>query len=165
MIRESWRFTRRAVLRAALGLAMAGGAALLAGDAFAKQPAVYTGRFGNLAIGGYDPVAYFKEGKPVEGSRQFTSDWNGATWRFASQDNLNAFKADPQRYAPQYGGYCAWAVGARNQLAAGDPQYWRIVDGKLFLNYDKSVQEKWEKDVPGFIKAANTNWPGVLDRN
>jgi YHS domain-containing protein len=135
---------------------------LAAVPASAREAEVYTGTFSSLAVGGYDTVAYFKAGKPVQGTAQFTTEYKGATWRFASADNLAAFKANPTAFAPQYGGYCAWAV-SQNYTASGDPNYWKIVNGKLYLNYDKSVQATWEKDIPGFIAKADKNWPGVLN--
>ena len=138
------------------------GSLLSTAPAFAKSADIYTGYFSSLAVGGYDPVAYFKVGKPVEGKAQFTTEYKGATWRFSSEENLNAFKADPAAYAPQYGGYCAWAV-SQGYTASGDPNVWAIVNNKLYLNYDKSVQAKWEKDIPGFIAKADKNWPGVLN--
>ncbi len=113
------------------------------------------------AIEGVDPVAYFAEGRPVKGDRAFEHAWMGATWRFASQANRDAFAADPARFAPQYGGYCAWAV-SQGYTATIDPEAWRIVDGKLYLNYSKGVQAKWVKDIPGNIQKANANWPGIL---
>ena len=130
--------------------------------ALARSAEVYTGTFSSLALGGYDAVAYFKAGKPVEGADAFASDYKGATWRFASKENLDAFKANPAAYAPQYGGYCVWAV-AQGSTASGDPLVWKIVNGKLYVNYDRSVQAKWEKDIPGNIAKADKNWPGVLN--
>lgn len=138
------------------------GSLLSTTPAFAKSAEIYTGYFSSLAVGGYDPVAYFKAGKPVEGKAQFATEYKGTTWRFSSQENLDAFKADPTAYAPQYGGYCAWAV-SQGYTASGDPNVWTIVNNKLYLNYDKSVQAKWEKDIPGFIAKADKNWPGVLN--
>ena len=134
---------------------------LTAAPAVAKDP-VYTGIFSNLAVSGYDPVAYFVEGRPVEGRKAFEFEWNGATWRFADADNLAAFKADPEKFAPQYGGYCAWAV-SQGGIASTEPELWRIVDGKLYLNYSKSVQRTWIQDIPGNIVKADKNWPGVLE--
>ena len=128
--------------------------------ALAKDP-VYTSTFSGLAVSGYDPVAYFTAGKPVEGSSDFETEWNGATWRFSSAENLAAFEADPKVYAPQYGGYCAWAV-SQGYTASTVPEAWRIVDGKLYLNYSLSVQSRWEGDIPGNIANADANWPGVL---
>ena len=124
---------RSAVLGLSGLLALAGSLALPPAPALAGPAPVYTGRFSDVALGGFDPVAYFTDGKPVEGSRQFAFTWKGATWRFAPQANLEAFSADPERYAPQYGGYCAWAA-ARNYLAPGDPRHWRILGGRLYLN-------------------------------
>lgn len=143
-------------------LAALGASLLAAVPASAREAEVYTGTFSSLAVGGYDTVAYFKAGKPVKGTAQFETVYKGATWRFASAENLAAFKANPTAYAPQYGGYCAWAV-SQNYTASGDPNYWKIVSGKLYLNYDKSVQATWEKDIPGFIAKADKNWPAVLN--
>lgn len=136
---------------------------LLAAPAVARaeQAPVYTGRFSSLAVGGYDPVAYFDQGQPVEGKRRYSYDWQGATWRFASQEHLERFKAESERYAPRYGGYCAWAV-SQGTTASADPRVWRIVDGKLYLNYSADVQKTWEQDIPGNIAKADANWPGVL---
>ena len=129
----------------------------------ASDPIHTSGIFSSLAVGGYDPVAYFTEGRPVEGSREYEVEWNGATWSFASAANREAFLADPERYAQQYGGYCAWAV-AENKLAPGNPEYWKIVDGKLYLNYGTNVQKTLETDIPGFIQKAEANWPEILER-
>lgn len=121
---------------------------------------VYTDRFSNLAVGGFDSVSFFI-GEPVRGSRDFETSWNGANWRFASAENLAKFEADPTAFAPQYGGYCAWAV-AQGYLAKGDPRFARIVDGKLYLNFNAKVQRDWSQDIPGFIARADANWPGIL---
>jgi YHS domain-containing protein len=131
-------------------------------NAHARSSEIYTGLFSSLAVGGYDTVAYFKAGKPVLGKEEFSTQYKGATWRFSTKENLDAFKAQPAAYAPQYGGYCSWAI-AQNYTASGDPLVWKIVNGRLYLNYDQSVQAKWEKDIPGFIASANKNWPGALD--
>lgn len=133
---------------------------LLSAPVAAKDP-VYTGTLSNLAVSGYDPVAYFTEGKPVEGSAAFEHKWKGATWRFANAKNLEAFKTDPAAYAPQYGGYCAWAV-SQGYTASADPSAWRIVGKKLYLNYNREVQQNWEKDAAGNIVKADGNWPKVL---
>lgn len=118
---------------------------------------VWTGILGNQpAIGGYDSVSYFS-GKPMPGSDRFTTQYKGATFKFATAANLAAFKADPDRYAPQYGGHCAWAA-AGNYRFAGDSAVWKIVDGKLYLNYNSSVQAKWEKDIPALIRKGDINW-------
>lgn len=123
--------------------------------------AIYTNWRGK-AIAGYDPVAYFMAGKPVEGDGDFTAKWNGATWYFASAENRGKFTAQPEKYAPQYGGYCAYAV-ANNSTAKIDPEAWKIVDGKLYLNYSKDIQKTWEADQAAFIVKADKNWPGVLN--
>jgi YHS domain-containing protein len=130
--------------------------------AAAKDP-ISTGFLSSLAVSGYDPVAYFTAGKPVEGRGNHEYEWNGATWRFSSAENLSSFKSDPEAYAPQYGGYCAWAV-SQGYTASSDPQAWRIVDGKLYLNYSKGVQKTWAQDVPGNIAKGDANWPKVLDK-
>jgi YHS domain-containing protein len=116
--------------------------------------------FTGLAIGGYDPVAYFTHGKPVKGQREFSSSFEGATYRFASAAHRELFLKDPKKYVPQYGAFCAWAV-SRGYTADTDPEAWRIVSGKLYLNYNVSVQKQWEQDIPGNIGKADTNWPGL----
>lgn len=148
-------------LLAALAFALAPLA--FAAPAFADQPPVHTGLLSRVAVGGYDPVAYFTDGRPVRGSAQHRIMHRGYEYRFASAEHLAAFRADPERYLPQYGGYCAWAV-AQGYTAAGNPQNWRIVDGKLYLNYNHEIQQRWERDIPGFIRSANANWPSVLAR-
>ena len=140
--------------------AMVLAAAFCASPALAASDPVFT-RWGN-AIRGYDPVAYFTQGKPVKGSADFEADWNGATWRFATAENRDLFVGDPTAYAPQYGGYCAWAV-ANNYTASTQPEAWTIHDGKLYLNYNLSVRSQWEQDIPGNVAKGNVNWPGVLD--
>jgi YHS domain-containing protein len=116
--------------------------------------------FTGTAIEGYDPVAYFTEGRPVEGESGFAHDWMDATWYFATAENRDQFAADPDRYAPQYGGYCAWAV-AHGYTAKIDPEAWKIVDGKLYLNYSKDVQAQWAEDIPGNIAKGDANWPKI----
>lgn len=130
--------------------------------AHAEQPPVYTSFLSSLAVNGYDPVAYFTDGKPVEGASRFESFYKGATWRFASAEHKAAFDADPDKYAPRYGGYCAWAV-SQGYTAKGDPAHWKIVDGKLYLNYNAEVQAKWSTDIPGNIKAADGHWPRIVE--
>ena len=119
---------------------------------------------GKLAVKGYDVVAYFDDGKPVEGSAAHEVQWNGATWRFASAATKAKFVAAPETYAPQYGGYCAWAV-SRNYTADADPHAWKIVDGKLYLNYNAKVQSGWSEDVPGNITKADAHWPKLLEKS
>ncbi len=126
-----------------------------------KKPSWLGGSF-DYALDGYDTVAYFTEGKPVEGKESISTEYKGATWLFASEDNKAMFLADPEKYAPAYGGHCAWAAGVR-KVAPGSPKVWKIVDGRLYLNYDESIQEKWEKDIPGFIEVADEYWPNRED--
>ena len=146
-----------------LSTAFAGILALLtiAGAAHAVDP-VNSSFFGGVAIKGYDPVAYFAEGHPAEGSDDYEVEWRDATWRFANAENRDAFEADPEKYAPQYGGYCAYAV-SQGYTAKGEPKVWKIVNGKLYLNFSKGVQKTWQRDIPGHIKSANANWPSVLN--
>ncbi len=117
---------------------------------------------GGLAIAGYDPVAYFTQSAAVEGNPEFSHEWSGATWRFATAEHLNAFQAAPERYAPQFGGYCAYAV-ANGYTAKTDPQAWHIEDGKLYLNFNGDVREQWHTQRSQFIAAGQANWPAVLE--
>lgn len=114
-----------------------------------------------IAIRGADPVAYFTAGEYTPGAAEFTHDWEGATWQFASAENRDLFAANPEDYAPQYGGFCAYAV-SQGGTAPIEPTSWKIVDGKLYLNYNAKIQKRWSKDIPGFIAKADQNWPGVL---
>jgi YHS domain-containing protein len=133
---------------------------VVSGAAWSKDP-VNTTLFGNKAIHGYDPVAYFADGKPVAGREDLEFEWMGAKWRFATAEHREAFKKTPEKYAPQYGGYCAYAV-SQGRLVDIDPNAWSIVDGKLYLNYDLNIQKKWQLDVRGYVMKADKNWPGVL---
>lgn len=116
---------------------------------------------GGVAISGADPVAYFTEEAYVPGSADYTYDWNGTTWQFASEENRDLFAAAPEQYAPEYGGFCAWAVAAKETLVPTDPNAWSVVDGKLYLNANQRVQNTWEEDIAGFIARANSIWPGL----
>jgi hypothetical protein len=113
-----------------------------------------------VALRGYDAVAYFVQGQPGKGSKGFTYEWNGAVWHFQSEQSRAQFQSNPVKYAPQYGGYCAWAV-SNNYTADADPEAWKIVDGKLYLNYSKSVQKKWEPEAEERIQNADRNWPAL----
>ncbi len=139
-------------------------------QAQAAEPPINTLRNSSLfatrtdtAISGYDTVAYFTEGKPVKGQDRFVTDWMGAKWKFASQDHLERFKAEPARYAPQYGGYCAYGV-AQGYLVKVDPEQWTIREGKLYLNYDAGVQGRWVQDPAGYIKDADAKFPVLLSK-
>jgi len=153
-------FSRRFLLAAALAApvaALAGHYAIA--PATAAKPEVFAP--GGKAIRGYDPVAYFTEGKPVAGKPEFTHKWKGATWYFASAANRDRFRQDPERWAPQYGGYCAYGV-AQGYAVKIEVDQWSVVGGKLYLNYNRSVQRTWKQDIPGYIRKADGNWPGVL---
>jgi len=110
-----------------------------------------------LAIGGYDPVAYFTEERPVWGRSDLTHDWQGVTWQFASKKHRDLFIENPEKYAPQYGGYCAYAA-AKGSLAPTDARAWKIVNDKLYLNYSPAVQARWKQNMFGYISRADSNW-------
>jgi YHS domain-containing protein len=130
-------------------------------SAHAAQPKVFQSSSG-IAINGYDTVAYHTKGMPVEGLEQFKTNWNGATWLFSNAENLASFKSNPAKFAPQYGGYCAYAV-SYGSTATTEPEAWSIKEGKLYLNYSLSIRKRWEGDAKGYISKANKNWPGVLN--
>jgi YHS domain-containing protein len=142
-------------------LALAASSAVMAAPPInTLKPSLFGGRT-DTAILGYDTVAYFTDGKPVKGLDALVTEWKGAKWKFASQEHLDLFKANPDKYAPQYGGYCAYGVAVDN-LVKIEPDKFRIVDGKLYLNYDAEVQEKWLKDIPGYIRQADAKFPSLL---
>ena len=116
-----------------------------------------------VGAGGYDVVAYHSEGMPVRGNGNHVVVHQGATYLFANDDNREAFAANPERYAPAYGGYCAYGVAVGKKFV-GDPEVWKIVDGKLYLNLDEKIQRTWEKDVPGNIAKAEKQWPQIEDK-
>ena len=130
-------------------LLTAGVLTTLSSTANAAEAPIYTGLFSKVAVSGYD--------------RKFTTVYQGVEWRFSSAENLALFIANPEHYAPQYGGYCAWAV-SQDSTASSDPQRWKIVNDKLYLNYDEDVQKKWEANAPALIKAADQHWPKVLEK-
>ena len=114
-----------------------------------------------LALRGYDAVAYFREGEATEGRAEFAHEWNGARWLFKSAENRDAFARAPEEFAPQFGGYCSYAV-SRGYTADADPRAWKVVNGKLYLNYNLEVRGLWEKDVPGNVRKGDENWPQFL---
>ena len=124
------------------------GTAALPGRARAAKARVFTGSISGVAINGYDPVAYFTAGKPVAGSADFTTEWNGAVWRFSTPANRASFVNNPEKFAPKYGGYCAYAVSS-GYTASTVPEAWTIVDDRLYLNYSVSVRARWRKDTKG----------------
>ncbi|MCC5810282.1 MAG: hypothetical protein JJU06_07905 [Ectothiorhodospiraceae bacterium] len=144
----------RYLASALLALCLAGpGSALAEPGFFSKQ---------GFAIGGTDPVAYFTAGRPMQGSPDYAVEWQDATWLFASAEHRDLFREAPEAYAPQYGGWCAWAV-AQGYTAPTTPEAWKIVDGRLYLNYSQGVQRRWERDIPGFIETADANWPELME--
>lgn len=114
-----------------------------------------------IAIRGYDTVAYFTQGAPAMGLETLSTEWEGATWQFSTQEHLDLFVAEPAKYAPQYGGYCAYGV-AKDGLVKIEPENWSIIDDKLYLNYDTKVQRLWEKDIAGFISTADEKFEALL---
>jgi YHS domain-containing protein len=143
------RLRRRAVLVLLAALAMA------ASPALAEK--VNVDRDG-IAIHGYDPVAYFTEGRPVEGRAEVTAEHGGAIYRFASAEHRDMFRADSERFAPRYGGFCAYGV-AQGYTPDIDPNAWAVVDDRLYLNLNPAIQRRWQQDVPGYIEKADANWP------
>lgn len=152
-------FDRRNVLT----LLGAGSLGLMIGarPALAATPEIYTNSSTGVAINGFDSVAYFTQSAHVLGSADFTLEWKGATWQFASAENRDMFEAAPEKYAPQYGGYCAFAL-AHNAIATTAPEAWTVHNDKLYLNFSLGVRTSWRKDPDGYIAKADANWPGVL---
>lgn len=148
--------SRRHLLSLALATPALG---LIAPRATAQTPMIYTEN--GIAIDGSDPVAYFDASGPVAGDPAITTLYLGAIWRFASEANRAAFEADPMAFAPQYGGYCAYAV-SQGYTAPTVPEAWSLVDGRLYLNFSTGVRRRWERDIPGHIAAADATWPQVL---
>ena len=134
--------------------------AFFAGYAFAIKP-VYSGGKERAAIRGYDPVAYFLENEAVPGNKKISLEHEGATWFFSNESNRLAFEENPIKYTPQYGGYCAYAV-SRGSSASSKPEYFTIHEDKLYLNFSKSVFEKWTADKENYIETADEKWPSVL---
>lgn len=134
-------------------------ACLVAGGAIAADVSHST-----PGLGGYDPVAYFTDGKPTRGSGYHVAVYDGVTYAFATAEHKKQFLADPTRYVPAYGGYCAYGVAVGKKFVA-DPEVWKVQDGKLYLNLDKGIRDKWEKNIPGYIKKADANWIEIKDKS
>ncbi len=149
--------TRRAILSSAIAVPAA---TLLAQPALAAKPPVFASD--GIAINGFDPVAYFTEGRPVPGNPEFSSEWEGARLLFSSAENKSMFDADRGAYAPKYGGYCAYAV-SKGAIAPTDPEAWTVHQGRLYLNFSTDVRSIWREDIDGNIALADTNWPSVLN--
>jgi YHS domain-containing protein len=151
-----------------LALAL-GAATLLASTSTFAAPPVNTlknslfGGSTDTAINGYDTVAYFTVGKAVKGLDNLSTEWMGAKWKFSTQAHVDLFKANPEKYAPQYGGYCAYGV-TQGYLVKVDPDQFSVIDGKLYLNYDADVQTKWKKDTAGYISAADGKFQSLLKK-
>lgn len=118
----------------------------------------------NVAIKGYDPVAYFLDNRAVRGDQSFNAKWHNLTWYFQNQKHLDLFTSNPEKYAPQYDGFCAWAM-TESRKAITDPEVWKIVNGKLYLNCSLTAYEKWSRDIPGNIKKADANWARLNKAN
>ncbi len=163
----SLHLSRRLALLSAIALGAA--CSLFSAAAVAAEPPINTlktGVFGgrtDTAINGYDTVAYFTVGKPIKGVDSLVTEWMGAKWKFSSQANLDLFKGSPEKYAPQYGGYCAYGV-TQNNLVKVEPDQFTVRDGKLYLNYDASIQALWLKDPAGYIKSADAKFAGLLKK-
>jgi YHS domain-containing protein len=133
---------------------------VLLSPVFAQELEVFSTEEG--AIRGYDPVAYFKEGKPVKGKSDWVYQWNGASWYFSTQENMTMFESAPEKFAPQYGGFCAYGMSdGDGHKATTQPDAWTIVNDKLYLNYNKNVKTLWVKDQKMMIENADKNWPVV----
>ena len=150
--------TRRALLALALTIPVAG---TIMRPALAKETEVYAP--GGVALGGYDPVAYFAEGRAVKGRDQNRLMWRGVVWRFASREAMEAFEMNPSAYAPQYGGYCAYAL-SKGAVSASDPEVFTVHDGRLYLNYSSEIRAIWREDIDGNVALADGYWPAVLGR-
>jgi len=148
---------RRDVLKYAIALPAI---TAFARPVLASSPEVFNTN--GIAIHGYDPVGYFNQGDVTDGTDAHMLKWMGAIWRFADSDNMAAFEANPHQYAPQYGGYCAFAM-AHGAIATTVPEAWTIHDRKLYLNFSVSVRDRWRQDIPGFVALANENWPAALN--
>lgn len=160
--------SRRAVFVGA-GAALTYGGLAVSSPAFAKEPEIYLKKGGafsrgwDYALDGYDTVSYHLASGPVKGSDQYSTVFKGATHLFASQENLDLFLADPDKYRPAYGGYCAYAIAVGNGLAHGDPKHWTVhTNGVLYLNYSAGIKRKWLKKVDEYIAKSDPLWPGVL---
>ena len=158
---EAMRVDEKPVIRVLAFAALTGMA--LAADvmpAFANA-SVNTGYFGGVAIKGYDPVAYFTENRAMKGSEKYSYDWLGTPWYFVSSKNRELFQSDPVRYAPQYGGYCAGEVVGGSVTVDIDPEAFKIIDGKLYLVYDKTNADNFAVHAADYIPQADANWPEV----
>lgn len=148
--------------RTTLSLLSASTTFMLARPAIAMEPPVYAED--GIAIDGADAVAFFslaEDDGPVIGSPEFALDWDGATWHFATAENRDLFEANPEAYAPAFGGYCAFAA-SRGYVASTVPEAWSVIEGRLFLNYSVRIRRRWLREVPDAIEQGDANWPAIL---
>ena len=150
------------LIRAALAsAALAFGALAAPAHAVKSTGGEYNTLYAGLGAKGYDVVAYFRDGKPAVGTDRFTAEYGGVKWQFASRENRDLFAAEPARYAPQYGGFCSWGV-AQGKLFDVDPvNGWKVVEGKLYLNFNGDINATFAKDAHAFIGKAERNWPAL----
>ncbi|PTM40992.1 YHS domain-containing (seleno)protein [Bosea sp. 124] len=153
---------RRFIVLAGVAAALSPGLTVVRADT--ARPVNTLGSREGIAIRGYDPVAYFHEGGPRPGKPEFQVAHGGAIWRFASAEHRALFVADPERYMPAFGGFCAYGT-SRGYLVKIEPEAWSIVDGKLYLNYDLGVRKTWSGDTKTYIARAGTNWPGLVSKD
>ena len=151
-------FLRSSLLKLILALASVGGA--VAQTHQVNASAGLTAQGAPLALRGYDPVSYFEDGEPRMGTAEHSAVHEGVTYRFATKKNLRTFEANPDRYLPEYGGFCAYGVSVGAKFD-GDPLVWKIVDGKLYLNLNPEIQKAWNEDVSGAIRKADGHWPKI----
>lgn len=130
-------------------------------SAHAQSVEIFTTKDG--AINGYDPIAYFKEGQAVKGKNEFSTVWKGARWLFSSEQNLETFKSGPEKYAPQYGGYCAYGA-SEGHKSPTQADAFTIVNDKLYLNYNKDVKQEWNKNQQERIQKADETWPTLKNQ-
>lgn len=143
-------------------LAFIGVAFITPVSAHADEDAIYTSWRNNVAVGGYDAVSFFV-GIPQKGNAEFSTRYKGAEWHFQTEANRDLFVANPTAFQPQYGGYCAWAI-ARGKLAKGSPKHWYVEDGKLYLNFNERIRDRWLADKASFIDMADKRWPSILKK-
>ncbi len=146
------------VLRALALAGMVLAAGIASGQALAGDV-----RHSTPGLSGYDPVAYFTDARPTRGSGYHVTVHDGVTYVFTSEEHKRLFTANPQKYLPAYGGYCAYGVAVGKKFVA-ESEVWKVVDGTLYLNLDKGIKDKWEKDIPGYIKKAEANWSDIKDK-
>ncbi|MGH1440093.1 MAG: YHS domain-containing (seleno)protein [Cellvibrionaceae bacterium] len=145
--------TKRSLYALSFSFLLAAVSGLFATQSFAGEQYIKKG----YAVTGYDTVAYFTVGAPTKGDKNISTEWNGATWLFSSEENKNLFIANPEKYAPAYDGHCAFAAGIGKKVSAR-PDLWKIIDGRLFLNYSKAANNRWLENPESYIKDGDVNW-------